>query len=514
MKFNSRHVSQRWVMAVMGMMGLTMAYVMRACLGITLTQMVKPVVVVVDRGAKSVRHDYCPMQKSSSHGHPKSNRTVIVEGEFQHRFDWDEKTQGEILSSFYYGYILTHLPGGVLSQRFGGKHTMGIGILSTAIFTLMTPYVANMGPRPLTILRFVEGLGEGTTFPALYTLLAQWAPPEEKGRLSTVVFAGTQIGNIFSNFLSGFIIQYTPGGWPNVFYFFGITSLIWFVLWCVLVYNDPKSHPFISDTEREYLKKSIGSLERKRELPSTPWKSILTSWKIWALIFIEVGHDWGAFTIISDLPKYMSDVLHFSISENGLLSSVPFIAQWVTSILASILADWLISKRIMTVTAVRKIFAIIGNVGPGIGVMCASFVGCDKMIATLCFTLGMALMGFCYPSIRVNSLDLSPNYSSTIMALVNGIGCLSGMATPYIAGILTPNRTVLEWRLVFWIMMIVMTSSSVLYGLFGSGELQPWDDLEQHYLKEKEISEKGLPMDERLSIIHSKSIEDGKSLNN
>lgn len=84
-------------------------------------------------------------------------------------------------------------------------------------------------------------------------------------------------------------------------------------------------------------------------------------------------------------------------------------------------------------------FLISGTVGPGMGVMCASFVGCNKFLATLCFTLGMALMGFCYPSIRINSLDLSPNYSPTIMALVNGIGCLSGMATPYVAGILTPN---------------------------------------------------------------------------
>jgi len=31
---------------------------------------------------------------------------------------------------------------------------------------------------------------QGTTFPALCTLLAQWAPPEEKGKLSTLVFAG------------------------------------------------------------------------------------------------------------------------------------------------------------------------------------------------------------------------------------------------------------------------------------------------------------------------------------
>lgn len=81
----------------------------------------------------------------------------------------------------------------------------------------------------------------------------------------------------------------------------------------------------------------------------------------------------------------------------------------------------------------------IGTLGPGLGVMGASFVGCDKVLATAYFTLGMALMGFCYPSIRVNALDLSPNYSATIMALVNGFGCLSGMATPYVVGLLTPN---------------------------------------------------------------------------
>ncbi|KAL5245036.1 hypothetical protein ACI65C_012446 [Semiaphis heraclei] len=103
------------------------------------------------------------------------------------------------------------------------------------------------------------------------------------------------------------------------------------------------------------------------------------------------------------------------------------------------------------------------------------------------------------------SIHLTCHYAPSIMALVNGIGCLSGMATPYIAGILTPNRTVLERRLVFWIMMIVKAASSVLYGLFGSGELQPWDNLEEHNLKEKEKAKSGL--DDKLRIIHSNAIE-------
>jgi len=57
-------------------------------------------------------------------------------------------------------------------------------------------------------------------------------------------------------------------------------------------------------------------------------------------------------------------------------------------------------------------------------------------------------------------------------------------------------------------MMVIMTVSTVVYGIYGSGELQPWDDLQQHYLKEKEKSKRGLPMNERLSTIHSKSIDD------
>lgn len=158
------HVPQRWVMAVMGMLGVTMAYVMRACLGITLTQMVLPVLVQGRRNDSHtlVQHDYCPVQSSTF------NHTLVtaaaaqeqVRQDNRQRFDWDEKTQGEVLSAFYYGYILTHLPGGALSQKYGGKHTMGIGILCTAVFTMMTPFVAHIGSRPLTILRFVEGLGE------------------------------------------------------------------------------------------------------------------------------------------------------------------------------------------------------------------------------------------------------------------------------------------------------------------------------------------------------------------
>lgn len=80
------------------------------------------------------------------------------------QYDWDEPTQGLILSSFYYGYIVTHLPGGMLAERFGGKYSLGFGVLSTAIFTLLTPWAVQVGEaKGLIVLRVLEGLGEVRT---------------------------------------------------------------------------------------------------------------------------------------------------------------------------------------------------------------------------------------------------------------------------------------------------------------------------------------------------------------
>lgn len=103
-----------------------------------------------------------------------------------------------ILSSFYWGYVVTHIPGGVMAEKFGGKYTLGLGILSTSVFTMLIPLVviiSNGSVAWVTAFRVIIGFGEGTTFPALNALLAKWVPAEERSKLGTLVYAGAQIGN-------------------------------------------------------------------------------------------------------------------------------------------------------------------------------------------------------------------------------------------------------------------------------------------------------------------------------
>lgn len=75
-------------------------------------------------------------------------------------YNWDSETQGLILGSFFWGYILTQIPGGYLAGRYGSKWLLGFGILGTVIFTMLTPVAADLGASYLIVCRMLEGLGE------------------------------------------------------------------------------------------------------------------------------------------------------------------------------------------------------------------------------------------------------------------------------------------------------------------------------------------------------------------
>lgn len=51
----------------------------------------------------------------------------------------------------------------------------------------------------------------------------------------------------------------------------------------------------------------------------------------------------------------------------------------------------------------------------------------------------MLTMGFYYAGQKLTPLDMAPAFAGTIMAITNGLGSLSGMASPPVVGALTPH---------------------------------------------------------------------------
>lgn len=75
-------------------------------------------------------------------------------------FHWDSTMQGYLLSSFFYGYVITQIPFGILAKRYGSKYFLGIGMLINSMFGLLVPVSARAGYHWLMIVRFIQGLGE------------------------------------------------------------------------------------------------------------------------------------------------------------------------------------------------------------------------------------------------------------------------------------------------------------------------------------------------------------------
>lgn len=80
--------------------------------------------------------------------------------------------------------------------------------------------------------------------------------------------------------------------------------------------------------------------------------------------------------------------------------------------------------------------------GPAIGLIGATYSGCNRQSVNVYMILGMGFMGTYYPSLKVNTLDLTSNYAGTVMGLVNGIGALSGIISPSLTSFMIPDVSV------------------------------------------------------------------------
>lgn len=87
---------------------------------------------------------------------------------------------------------------------------------------------------------------------------------------------------------------------------------------------------------------------------------------------------------------------------------------WVGGNTSPWLADWLISKKGVSITLVRKGGSITALTVSAAFIVAAAYAGCDRVLVITLFVLAMTIMGTAYPSVMVNALDLSPNYAGTL----------------------------------------------------------------------------------------------------
>uniref|UniRef100_A0A182SIQ7 Putative inorganic phosphate cotransporter n=1 Tax=Anopheles maculatus TaxID=74869 RepID=A0A182SIQ7_9DIPT len=461
-RFGTRHYT-----VFMLFLGMANAYVMRTNMSVAIVAMVNQTAIEKD---SEVFDDECP---DTDYGDEKDDS---ADGEFI----WSTSMQGYILSSFFYGYVITQIPFGLLAKRYGAMRFLGWGMLINSVFAFVVPVAARQGGAGwLIAVRFIQGLGEGPIVPCTHAMLAKWIPPNERSRVGSIVYSGAQFGTVISMPLSGLLADHGfDGGWPSIFYVFGIIGTVWSIAFLFTCHEDPVSHPRIREDEKKYIQQSLWG-NASVHIPPIPWTSIAKSMPFYAILLAHLGQNYGYETLMTELPTYMKQVLRFSIKTNGVLSALPYLAMWLFSIVVGWVADWMLTSGRFNHTWTRKISNSIGQYGPAIALIVASFTGCSRALTVAILTIGVGLNGGIYAGFKINHLDITPRYAGVLMAFTNCSANLAGLLAPIAAGnIIEGKPTIAQWRIVFVIAACVYLFTATFYNVFASGARQFWDDPE------------------------------------
>ncbi|XP_012498940.1 PREDICTED: vesicular glutamate transporter 2 [Propithecus coquereli] len=341
------------------------------------------------------------------------------------KFNWDPETVGMIHGSFFWGYIITQIPGGYIASRLAANRVLEKKQDTGETIELTEdgkPLQVPEKKAPLCdctcfglprryIIAVMSGLGFCISFGIRCNLgvaivdMVNNSTIHRGGKvikevgigwaaLAPACRPGSYAGAVIAMPLAGILVQYT--GWSSVFYKF-----------------------------------------------KTPWRKFFTSMPVYAIIVANFCRSWTFYLLLISQPAYFEEVFGFEISKVGMLSAVPHLVMTIIVPIGGQIADFLRSKQILSTTTVRKI-------------------------------MNCGVSGF-----NVNHLDIAPRYASILMGISNGVGTLSGMVCPIIVGAMTKNKSREEWQYVFLIAALVHYGGVIFYAIFASGEKQPWADPEE-----------------------------------
>jgi ACS family sodium-dependent inorganic phosphate cotransporter len=381
----------------------------------------------------------------------------------QEQFGWSDTIKGYVLSSFFIGYMASQVLGGAMANRFGGKIVLGFAVLWWSVFTVVTPAAAFISLGILIATRILMGIGEGMAFPSMYNLYGRWIPEHEKSRTVAATLSGISLGTLAALILTGPIIE--RYGWPAVFYIFGALGVIWFIFWQRLVTNTPQTHPTISPDELELIQASAVPAEQSERVP---WKGLLSSPAIWAIIINHFCANWGFYVLLAWLPSYFKSAWGLSLTDAGLASAAPWLSMFVMTNVAAWIADAQI-KRGTSVTYVRKQQQTIGLVGAAIFLFLVR--GLEPGQATLaiiymCCSLG--LLSFVLSGFATNHLDVAPRYAGVLLGITNTAGTIPGIIGVFITGYLVEQTG--SFDVAFALASGIFIFGAVVFLLFAKGE--------------------------------------------
>jgi len=272
--------------------------------------------------------------------------------------DQRKEIYGWILSIFIFSYAFGQAIFGKIFDWVGTRLGFALSIGFWSIATVLHAFAR--GLWSFAIFRAILGVAEAGNWPGAAKGNAEWFPTKERAFAQGLFNSGAAIGGIISIPLIALMTIYFS--WQMIFVVIGVLGFLWLIPWMVLVKAPPKTHPNITESEKEYI--LSGQLNQDVDQdgnyddgynPSTG--KLLSHKESWGVIISSAAIDPIWWLFIGWIPIYLNEVYGMDVKTIGLYGWVPYVGAmfgaWFGGLLAQnrLGAGWSVDKtRKMVIT--------------------------------------------------------------------------------------------------------------------------------------------------------------------
>jgi len=224
---------------------------------------------------------------------------------------------GLLISGFGLARLFVDLPAGMLSERFGARRFMLLGLAIIAISSLIAGFAGNYSV--LLAARILEGAGSAIYMTTSLTAVTKLSPVENRGINLSLYMSMFLVGTMIGPVVGGFAAEHFGLGAPFTVY--GIFASISFILVWKTIGRDEVSDP----TSDIHLRKLFGLL-RNYDILSINLANIC--------VFIARQ---GVLNTL--VPLYARMNLGMALSELGVVLSIAALGNLITILLAGMMTD-------------------------------------------------------------------------------------------------------------------------------------------------------------------------------
>ncbi|MFT9064357.1 MAG: MFS transporter [Acetobacter persici] len=258
-------------------------------------------------------------------------------------FSLSSVQMGWVSSSFLWSYFVLNLPSTILLDSVGARIVGSLAVSVWSCAMILGGLTRNVTQFILT--RMLLGVGEAPTFGVGATIVRNWAKPQERGTVMTVLLTGMQIGLAGGTIAGAYLIAKV--GWRFEFMALGVVGLLWALAWWLL-YRKPEK----SDTQA-----------RVRPIRVSEVLSLFRSSTFCGILVVQCTQNFLNFLLMSWVPFYLIHELHLNVLGSGSGTAGCYVLGAVGAVFLGRVAEHFVFRRNTDPSHRRFIvaFCIIGS---------------------------------------------------------------------------------------------------------------------------------------------------------